>query len=150
MGGVALEEFIGHDSQQDYNTEDAEFQVGGNAEHVDGVVNEPNHGGGNDDAQDRSYATAQAAPAQYGSGDSVKFVKFTGLGRLHGIQLEGEENPGDARHEGANHIGNDLHVIGVDSAVPGTILVVAQGKQVTPPDGAVEEQGSGDAEQEQK
>ena len=76
LGGVALEEFIGHDSQQDYNAENAEFKVGGNAEHVDGVVNEPNHGGGNDDAQDGSYAPAQTAPAQYGSGDGVEFVKF--------------------------------------------------------------------------
>ena len=85
LGGVAFDQFVGHHSGEDDDAEDGVFEVGGNAEHVNGIINKTNDRRGNDDAEDTALATAQAATAEHGGGDGIEFIKFAGLRRLHGI-----------------------------------------------------------------
>ena len=59
FGGVAFDEFVGHYSDEDDDAEDGVFEVGGNAEHVDGIVNEPDDRRRNDDAEDAAFAAAE-------------------------------------------------------------------------------------------
>ena len=85
-------------------------------------------------AADGAAAARQGRAAQDRRGDGVHLVAVQGRG-LAAVQLGGVQHARQGRHDRADHMAQEYHVLGVDAGQVGDLLVGAGGVHVAAEDG---------------
>src|SRR5579859_511679 len=78
---VVLEELVGQYAHEDDRAHHGEIERAWDAQQVHEVLQDEEEGGANQNADDGPFAPAQAATAQHGCSDAVKFIKISMRGR---------------------------------------------------------------------
>ena len=121
----------------------------GVSEEVYHVAEHDENGGSDEDAGDGPFPAAQAAAAQDGRGDGVELKEGTVGGSLHGAGVDAEGDGGEGGAKASNEVGHGDDEAGVDAGEFGGELVAACGKDVAAEDGAVENDGGDDRDDDE-
>ena len=71
-------------------------------------------GGADEDADDDALTASQTAATENRGGDGVELVEAPEVHRLGRTDVEDEEHPAEAGEQGADDVGEDDHLVGVD------------------------------------
>jgi hypothetical protein len=144
----AAKHFVGDDAQEKNDADDGEFELGGEAEDVDGIVEEAQDGRADKGAKNTDFPTSQTAAAQHRGGDGVKFVKIPLPWWLDSIPIEGKQDAANSNDKGAEDISQNDEPMRADAAVASGFFVTPERLKMAAPNCLVEKERCDDTNED--
>ena len=136
---VLADDVKGDRAQQDQTLDDL-LQVGVKAEDGHAVVEDTHDHRADKRAADRTGAAVRRSAADEAAGDGVHFKALTGS-RGGAVQARRKDQAGNRSDEGHIGIGEEHHLLGLDTGQTRSLHVAADGIEMTALDGLLGEEG---------